>query len=439
MNKFRYLLSDKLIVNFLHIFGGDAFASLLSIFSISFITKGLGLDKYGFIVLIQGIVGLVDGIFNFQSWQGVIKFFPEVNREREKLNEMLRFSYFVDIVTAFLTFTILLLGSTWIGNFYNFSESERKIFLFFSIYVLFNIQGTAIGILRSFDKFDYLRNQRVIVAIFNFVILGLGFLLKKNLLFFVGAYFATNVLNGLILNYMAFKILKNLGIGNIFKGKLKFNREFFKFTCLTNINSSLDIPVQYLDNLLVGKLLSLEQLGIYKICKTIAIVLDKIGSPIYQTLYPYFCEKIVHKEYKEVFKKSFKIGGILFVICFFILLGMNTIGFTIVSKFFSQGILNYKLPINFYLLLKSIATVFIVVHPLFLAMGYIKIETRIIFTANLVYLIVLFFLIKKFALIGVIFSYGIQVVLIVTLKLIYLFSHHREIFRTCTKIGQKNN
>lgn len=52
IKKIKYLLTDRLIINFLHIFGGDAFASLLSIFSISFITKGIGLEKYGFIVLI---------------------------------------------------------------------------------------------------------------------------------------------------------------------------------------------------------------------------------------------------------------------------------------------------------------------------------------------------------------------------------------------------
>lgn len=426
MNKIRYLFTDRLVVNFLHIFGGDTVASLLSIISISFLTKGLGLEKYGFIVLIQGLISMIDGIFNFQSWQGVIKFFPNLKEKRENLKDMLRFSYYLDIVTALITFVIILITSFWVMSFYSFTDIEKKLYLFFSIYVIFNIQGTSIGILRSFDRFDYLRNQRVIVAVINFLLLAFGYIFKKNLFFFVGAYFITNIVNSLILNLLAFRILNSVGMGDIFRGRPRFDMEFFKFTCLTNLNSSLDIPVQYLDNLMVGKLLSLEQLGIYKICKTIAIVLDKIGAPIYQTLYPYFCEKISAKEYRAVLKKSIKIGAILFGLCSIILLGMNLVGFKIFIKFFAKDIVNYKGVINLYLILKSLATVFIVVHPLFLAMGYIKIETKIIFVANIVYLGALYLLINNFALTGVVLAYGIQVILIVLLKSFYLFMKNQR-------------
>ena len=403
IKKIKYLLTDRLIINFLHIFGGDAFASLLSIFSISFITKGIGLEKYGFIVLIQGIVSLIDGVFNFQSWQGVIKFFPQVREEKQKLKALIKFSYILDFFTALIAFIIIFLSSFWIGKFYNFQSYEVYLLMFFSIYIIFNIQGTPIGILRSFDRFDYLRNQRVIVALFNFIFLGLIYLL-------------TNILNAILLNFYALRELKRRKIYGVFKERLEFNKEFFKFTCLTNINSSLDIPVQYFDNLLVGKMLSLEQLGAYKICKTIAIVLDKVGTPLYQTLYPYFCEKVAEKNYREIFRRGIKISGILSIACIIIIFGMNIIGFEILSKFFSQGLEKYRLEINLYIVMKSLATICIVIHPLFLAMGYIKKETKIIFIANILYLGILFVLIKTFALIGVILAYGVQVFLIVAMK-----------------------
>lgn len=416
MKKLKYLFTDRLVVNFIHIFGGDAFASLLSIFSISFITKSLGMEKYGFIILIQGIVSLIDGIFNFQSWQGIIKFFPIVKNDEKELKTLIKFSYILDLLTAFLAFFIIFVFNSLIGNFYNFTGEERIVLIIFSLYIIFNIQGTPIGILRSFDRFDYLRNQRVIVAIFNFILLGIGFLLKLSIFYFIEVYFLTNVLNSFLLNYFAMKELKRRKIKGIFKEKFSFNKEFFKFTCLTNFNSSLDIPIQYFDNLLIGKMLSLEQLGVYKICKTIAVVLDKVGTPLYQTLYPYFCERVIEKKYIEIFKKSLKISSFLFIISLFILFFMNIIGFQIFSKIFSNTILNYKLEINLYLLVKMLATIFIVIHPLFLAMGYIKIETKIVFITNLLYLLVLFIFIKKFTLIGVILAYGLQVFLILLMK-----------------------
>ena len=100
---------------------------------------------------------------------------------------------------------------------------------------------------------------------------------------------------------------------------------------------------------------------------------------------------------------------------------MNIIGFSLLEKFFSQRLKNYSLEINIYLFMKSLATVTIIVHPLFLAMGFIKSETKIIFIANMIYLFVLFLLIKKLALIGVILAYGIQVLLIVFMKGFVIF------------------
>lgn len=416
IKKLKYLLSDKLLVNFLHLFGGDAFASILSIFSISFITKGIGLEKYGLITLIQGVVSLIDGIFNFQSWQGIIKFYPEVKEDEKKLKTLIKFSYFLDFSTAIIAFIVFFSLSTWIAKFYNFQSQEFYFLLVFSIYIIFNIQGTGLGILRSFNRFDYLRNQRMLVAIFNFLFLGLGFILKQDIFYFLLVYLFTNILNSLILNYFVFKELKRRKITGIFKEKLKFNKEFFKFTCLTNINSSLDIPVQYFDNLMIGKLLSLEQLAVYKLCKTLTVVLDRVATPLYQTLYPYFCERIVEKSYSEIFRKCIKISAMLLMSCIFLVFVMNIIGFDILSNFFSKSLNKYKLELNLYLLMKSLATVFIFIHPLFLALGYIKRETKIVFIANFLYLAILFILIKKIGLIGVIIAYGIQVFFIVMMK-----------------------
>ncbi|MDU1911495.1 lipopolysaccharide biosynthesis protein [Fusobacterium sp.] len=427
MNRLKNLLQDKLVRNFLNIFSGDAIGSVLSIVSISFVTKGIGMEKYGFIVLIQGITSLVDGIFNFQSWQGFIKFFPAAKDDDSEVKKLIKFSYILDIVTALIAFIILNSAGMLIKKIYNFTPQEMFLLVIFSIYIIFNIQGTPIGILRSFDRFDMLRNQRVITSIYNFIMLGVGFYLKLDLGYFVFVYLSSNILNGLLINIFAIIVLKKRKLLGFIFQKSSFNKEFFKFTCLTNINSSLDIPVQYFDNLLIGKMLSLEQLGIYKICKTVAIVLDKVGTPIYQTLYPYFCETIAKKDIKEVFRKFLKVSVLLLGVCTVMIVGLNIVGFYLFSKFFSELVLNYKFEINLYIIMKSLGTVFIAVHPLFLSLGYIKVETRIIFIANLIYMGVLFPMIKNYGLSGVIAAYGIQVILIVGMKMWYILSRREKI------------
>ena len=71
--------------------------------------------------------------------------------------------------------------------------------------------------------------------------------------------------------------------------------------------------------------------------------------------------------------------------------------------------------------MRSLGTIFIAIHPLFLALGYIKVETKIIFIANIIYIIALFQLINYFILTGVIVAYGVQVSLILIMKSWYIF------------------
>lgn len=232
MNRLKNLLQDKLVRNFLNMFSGDAIGSVLSIISISFITKRVGMEKYGFIVLIQGITSLIDGIFNFQSWQGFIKFFPAAKGKDEEVKKLIKFSYILDIVTALIAFIILNSAGVLIKKIYNFTPQEMFLLMIFSFYIIFNIQGTPIGILRSFDRFDMLRNQRVITSIYNFVMLGVGFYLKQDLEYFVFVYLSSNILNGILINIFAIIVLKKENFLDLFLKSLVLIKNFLNLHVL---------------------------------------------------------------------------------------------------------------------------------------------------------------------------------------------------------------
>jgi O-antigen/teichoic acid export membrane protein len=418
----------RLAKNFLNVLSGDITASVLSLLSLSFITKSIGMEKYGFIILIQGIAALIDGLFNFQSWQGIIKFFPEVKNDKASLKKLIKFSYVLDFSTALLAFTILISISSWLGKFYSFNSEEIFLLILFSCYIPFNIQGTPIGILRSFDRFDFLRNQRILTAIFNFTLCVIGYFFQLKTFYFISVFIFFNISGAILLNFYTLKILKKHSLLDFLFQKNYFNKKFFIFTLYTNINSSLDIPIHYFDTLLIGKYLSLEQVGIYKVLKTIANILDRIGTPIYQILYPYFCENVTQKiNFKEIFQKFFKISLLLCGGCITMFVILNTFGFSLLSIFFQKVILNYKLEVNFYLLIKSIGISLVGIHPLFLALGFIKKETFIILFSNFIYVLILFPLIQFYGLIGVITAYGIQVLLILSLKSFFILRKKRSV------------
>lgn len=65
------------------------------------------------------------------------------------------------------------------------------------------------GVLRSFNRFDLLRNQRIITSIYNFIMLGIGFFFKLNLNYFIFIFLTTNILNGVLINIYTMLVLKN--------------------------------------------------------------------------------------------------------------------------------------------------------------------------------------------------------------------------------------
>lgn len=119
-----------------------------------------------------------------------------------------------------------------IKKIYNFTPQEMFLLTMFSLYIIFNIQGTPIGILRSFDRFDMLRNQRVVTSVYNFIMLGVGFYFKLDLFYFVFVYLSSNVLNGILINIFAMVILKKEGFLDLFLKNLLLIKNFLNLHVL---------------------------------------------------------------------------------------------------------------------------------------------------------------------------------------------------------------
>jgi len=66
------------------------------------------------------------------------------------------------------------------------------------------------------------------------------------------------------------------------------------------------------------------------------------------------------------------------------------------------------LSLNVYMFLRAISCAFVVVHPLFLAAGFVKHEVGILLVANSLYLALLWLLGTHLGLLGVVLAYGFQ-------------------------------
>jgi O-antigen/teichoic acid export membrane protein len=407
---------NKLIVNSSYLGIANIISGIIGLVILSLSSKSLGLEKFGILTLIITITYIFDGVINFQTWQGIIKFGAPLKGKAKQLSSIVSQGLFLDIITALLAFLLLNISSYTIVSLYGWPTEYIFLFFIFSFSILFNITGSATGICRIFDKFNHLAITQIIISVTRIGFISICFFFSTSILFFILAYTISQIIGSIYLLIVTFSVLKKENI-KINMKKIKFSKKFLGFSFWTNISSTVDMPIKLFDVLLVSILFSVEMSGIYKIFKQLLLALQKVSEPIYHVIFPIQSEtqdikkRVVYT--KNIMFKLF-LGGIPLYI--FILL---------TGKFLLNFIFNYSLVnsniIIFYILMLGgvLEMIFIPLHPLFLSFGFAKQEFAILLIANLVYLIAVFIL-APIGLISVAISYLIQLVVVFLSKFIYI-------------------
>ncbi len=425
--KIKAIKENKLVKNFIVLLTGEGISSILSMLSVILIVKAIGLEGNGMILSIQAYCLLLTSIFGFKSFQALIKYISkEIQKENfEKVKNYIKQSYFLDIVAAVITMIVSFIFLNLYSKFMGWNNELLRYSYMFIVATVFQIQGTPIGILRIFDKFNYITYNNVIVAVLRVIFYLIGIFMGLKLNYFMYIELFLYVLPNITLNYLSYRTLKENKLQDFYKVEFKIDKNFFKFNFYSNISSTIDIPISHLTTIMINKYLGYSEISIYKIFEKIGSLIGKIGSPIGQIIYPELTEKISKKEYKKAKNMSDKlmyyIGGAGIVLTIFAYLTHKLWLWIFITDY---G--DYIYPLIIYLLFTVFINCTVGVHNLFLALNYIKYTIPILTIVNLVYLIIMYILITQIGLSGVIISLFLQAVIIVALKIIIMKKNSYE-------------
>ena len=131
----------KIIKSSAVLLSGNVFASLLGVLVVIIITKNISLEDYGHIVMIQAYVMLIDQLFNFQSWQALIKYGTVAieNRNKNDLKIYIQISILLDIFGSLLAFSVALLLLFSISHLLSINTDLLSAYTLYSIIILFRI------------------------------------------------------------------------------------------------------------------------------------------------------------------------------------------------------------------------------------------------------------------------------------------------------------
>lgn len=189
--------------------------------------------------------------------------------------------------------------------------TELQIILaaIFSIEIVFHIEGTSLGILRLFDKFNMTASQSIVSALLKFILLGIYMLRGgKSLITVVILYVITDIFKHLYLFILAIIVLrKKIGLKNVLTASTKqLDRKFISYTIWNNISYTVDVPVKYFDVFIISQI-SVEMVAVYKVFKQMIQVLSMLIQPISVAILPQFSELLALGKGEEAYKKYIKL------------------------------------------------------------------------------------------------------------------------------------
>ena len=153
---------------------GTSGAQAIGLITLSVLVQSLGVTQYAFFVLGQQYMTVVDALVNFQSWQAIIKFGADAKSQRddERLFADLKLGIIMDVATAIAGTVLGLLALTFVCDLFGWGAEVKLAAFIFSLEIVFHIEGSSIGILRLFDKFQWTAVNSIALAVFKLLVVG---------------------------------------------------------------------------------------------------------------------------------------------------------------------------------------------------------------------------------------------------------------------------
>lgn len=418
----------KLVANASVLLSGGLVVSLLGVVSVVLVARQLGPETFGIFALLTSTVLVIDRLVNFQSWQGVVRFGSQLDKEAgqggnpEAVSQLILGCFFFDLATALLG---AVLGSACLyllGGWMDWGADLQFSGALFGLVVGSKVSGTALGVFRLLEDYwgqvyvqsgaSCLKVGLVLWGVFN----GWG------INGFLAAWAVSEIVMHLGLTILAFYRYRSRRGLSVFGHGARLKRGVVRFMVWTNLAVAADLPAKELDVVLVGLLAGEREAGFYKIAKQGMALVGKVSSPLYQAIYPVQAKMLAGEDRRGAIGITFKAASLLLLVS----LVLVTVAWPILPlavPFVLGG--EYGAVWSLFLfavVVKSLDNIFTTVHSLFVAMGYVRANLVILLAANGVMLAGFWLFVPDFGAFGALSCLTAQAVLVLLMKVLFISS-----------------
>ena len=282
----------RLLANAGKLLGYSSVAGLLAAATSILAARVLGLEAFGILALVQAYVMVVSQLVSFQSWQAIVKFGSQAlaRDDREQLRQLVKFGVLLDVATGVVGFALAMALAGTVERVLGWPAGARPLMRLLACMILFNWNGTPVGLLRLLDHFDWLGRGLLAGAGVRLIGVALCAVLAPTLPAVVVAYLVAGIVERVFLFVVALCAARARGADRVLApgwDRLRGEwRALWDYVWTTNLNSTLRMLSREADMMIVGTVVGPAGAGLFKIAKTFARLAFQLLNPLYQALYP---------------------------------------------------------------------------------------------------------------------------------------------------------
>ena len=415
------IMNNNIVKNAFIMFSGQTIASVIGFLNTFLVLKAIGLEGNGIIAIAANYAGMFNGLFNFQSYNAMIKFGADALEKNDmpQFKKYLKQAVLQDVLTAILAFVVGYICIDYVSDFFIFFSQMVSYIKLYLLIIPFNISGSINALIRLYNDFVVGAKIGIQMTLVKTMLLLIGIVAKCNFTYYIILEIIMSIISSSLYIKSAIKYLKLNNCTDFLKVKIGFDKEFTMFNIYNNIVSTLDMPTGQITTLIINKLLGVSEVGVYNVIAKFGTLVTQVTGPLTQSLFPELSKIVAKDDEKGAFiivKKIFlyTMGGGVSVALFTIISYKLWLGLFIPSTFENGALM------SIYVMYITITSAVAGIHLLFVSLNLVRYNVPIVIACNTVYLGLLYILAIKFRLFGIIIALILQAIMVATIKYIIM-------------------
>ena len=285
-------LFRRLIRNISILATGEGMNGLLSLAYTVFAVRVLGVEGFGFLVLIHIYTLMAGEFIKFPTVHVILRMGTQalVKEKFPELQRLIVLTTIIDLICALVAVFVAIVGIVFVGPIIGLPDALLPSATLYCASVFFITPSTPLGLLRMWRRVDLLALRSVLGSLTRLVGALIFFFLGGDVIDFLVVWFAATLVSSSVLLIGGWREAMKQGVVDRSNFSLRVSSSEFpgiwKLLWANHLNGAAAMGTFRIGTLVVGGLLGSTEAGLYRIAANIAEIGAQAGKLFNPAFYP---------------------------------------------------------------------------------------------------------------------------------------------------------